>query len=300
MKLVGILSVGSYYSPWTPFTLASIYSVCDLIVVVNGGFDLRDPCPDEWNIPLEKVSQDIAYLDIDEKIIEIKDFTFDDLEHKSMLMTQVKAAKKDMAKVGETLVWSGDWYDMRGLGITLANETAVKKGANMILKIDSDQVCYRDVIGLRRETKGLILHQTEFLGDVFHLAEPPPASPWNDSVFTYPVKKGQYYGGGGAPAIFVEREPTSKYHCAHLRYANPLFSTIRERFEHFKGRFIFHLFTNEYGVFCEELFERAEKMARDLLKRVGKPAEVSPPEVCLEDPLRYIEKIKRESEFRSR
>jgi len=300
MKIAGILSVGSYYSPWVPFTLASIYPICDFIVVVNGGYNPKSPNKDEYNIPLEKVSKDIATLDFEGKIIEVKGFSLEDLEHKVPLMTQAEANKKGLAETGAILVWKGNWYDMRGLGLTLANERAVKQGAQMILKIDSDQACYRDVIELRREKIGLILHQYEFLGDLFHLAHPPPSSPWNDSVFTYVAKPGQFYGGGGAPVISTDREPTSNYHCAHLRYANPLFASDEERFEHFYGRLWFAYYTNE-GLWGEELKKRAEHGAKELLKRVGKPSDVSAPEVCLTDPVSYIEEIKKgDSESRSR
>jgi len=292
MRLAGILTVGTYYSPWFPFTIASIYPICDFVVVVNGGYDLKNPNKNEYNIPLEKVTKDIASLDIHGKIIEVKNFTIEDIEHKAPLMTQAEASKQGMVQTGAILVWKGNWFDMRGLGLTLANETAVKEGASMILKIDSDQVCYKDIIELRTETQGLILHQYEFLGDISHLSEPPPASPWNDSVFTYRAKHGQYYGGGGAPAIFTERGPTSKYHCAHLRYANPLFSSEQERFEHFFGRLWFAYYTNE-GLWGEELKRRAEYGARELLKRIGKPSDISPPEICLEDPLNYIREKKR-------
>jgi len=295
MKLAGILTVGTYYSPWIPYTIASIYQICDFMVIVNGGYDIKNPNKNEYNIPLEKVIKDIASLDIKGKIIEIKGFTVEDIEHKAPLMTQAEASKQGMVQTGAILVWRGNWFDMRGLGLTLANETAVKRGANMILKIDSDQVCYRDVLSFRAETGGLIFHQYEFLGDVFHLAEPPPASPYNDSVFSYLAKRGQYYGGGGAPAIFTEREPTSKYHCAHLRYANPLFSSNHEKFEHFFGRLWFAYYTNE-GLWGEELKRRAEHGARELLKRTGKPSNVAPPDVCLLDPISYIEETKKEGD----
>jgi len=293
MKLTGICSIGSYWSPWFPFCIASIYPICDGIIIVNGGYNLKNPRKDEYNIPLKRVSREIATLDVDGKIIEVKDFSLDDIEHKAPLITQAEASTIGLAETGARLVWRGNWYDMRGLGLTLANEVAVKRGADIVLKIDSDQACYKDAIGLRKETQGLILHQYEFLGDVFHLTDPPPASPWNDSVFTYIASKGQYYGGGGAPCIAPStREPTSKYHCAHLRYANPLFASEEEKFEHFFGRLWFAYYTNE-GLWGEELEKRASHGARELLKRVGKPSDVSAPEVCLEDPLSYIEEKKK-------
>lgn len=293
MKLTGILACGTYYSPWTPYTIASIYKLVDELIIVNGGYSISNPNPEVYNVPLKQVTRDIEHLDVDGKVIEVKNFSMQDLEHKAPLITQIEANKRTLAKTGDVLIWTGNWFDLRGLNLTLANEIAVKRGADMILKIDSDQVCYKDVIGLKSEGRGLTLYQYEFAPDLFHLAEPSPSSPFSDSVFTYEAKKGQWYAGGGAPVIYADREPNPKYHCAHLRYANPPFLSDEEKFQHFRDRSIFHLFTNEYGKFCEELFKRAENGAREGLKRKGFPSNVSPPECTLTDPLVYIQEMRK-------
>ncbi|GAH51232.1 unnamed protein product, partial [marine sediment metagenome] len=56
MKTAVIMCTGSYYSPWTPYTIASTYGIGDFMVVVNAGFDLRNPSLDVTNVPLKQVS----------------------------------------------------------------------------------------------------------------------------------------------------------------------------------------------------------------------------------------------------
>ena len=41
MKLVGVVTIGTYFSPFFPYTLASLYEACDELVVANHGFILR-------------------------------------------------------------------------------------------------------------------------------------------------------------------------------------------------------------------------------------------------------------------
>ncbi|GAH20690.1 unnamed protein product, partial [marine sediment metagenome] len=179
-KLTAIVTAGTYYSPWFPYGLASFY-FCDEIVFVNGGYDLSDPREEEYNIPLEQLSRDVSRLDIEGKIVEITGFTMDDLKHRGVLATQKQHPE-------------GRWYDMRGVGGTLANEVAVERGASRILKFDSDQVGYRSAMKVYEDKRSLTLKQYEFRGDVFHLDVPGPSSPWNDSVFTYSASERDYYG----------------------------------------------------------------------------------------------------------
>jgi hypothetical protein len=183
------------------------------------------------------------------------------------------------------------WYDIRGLNGTLANETAVKLGADWILKIDSDQVCYKDVLSLTPRDEGITLYQYEFVDDGFHLRNPKPDSPYNDSVFIYKAKKGQYYGGGMGPQIFTEKKDNPDYHCAHLRYANPIGSTEKEKLDHFFGRFYYTYWTNN-GYLGRKLEMKARIKAKIYLKWYVKISRletfINPPEVTLTDPLKYI------------
>lgn len=276
-KLVGILACGTFYCPWTPFCIASIYNVVDELIIVNGGYDMNSPSIDEHNVPLEQVSRDIEKLDVDSKIVEVKNYSIDDLTHKFVVTTQRRADSEGLE----------EWFDVRGLNITLANEIAVKRGATDILKIDSDQVCYADVtarnldivIGgkhpfkLRQESNGCIFHQTEFVGDCGeglqnHLYLPKPSSAYNDSVFMYHASLSDYYLGGGGPMI-GPRENTDKYHCAHLRHANPAWLSREEKLEHFYGRFWFRYLTND-GLWGAELEAAARRSAIEMLDQPNK------------------------------
>lgn len=276
MKLTGILACGTYFSPWTPYGLASFY-FCDEIIVVNGGYDIENFDMKEYNIPLKQVSRDIEELDVQGKIVEVTGFTIDDLKHKATIARQHDKLPKE-------------WYDLRGLNITLANEIAVERGADMILKWDSDQTGYSNAVKVRDYNTGLVLKQFEFVGDVHHLAVPPPTSPFNDSIFSYIAKEGQWYYGGMAPVINASREFFEDGWCAHLRHANPLHLSEEQKFAHFYGRMWFRYFTNN-GLLGDELHEAAKANAENLLQQEGKPSDVPPPEVCLTNPLTYIEEM---------
>lgn len=276
-----IMCCGSYYSPWTPCTIASTYAIGDFMVVVNAGFNLRSPRFQENDIPLEEVSRDISHLDVDGRVYEVTDVS-------KLRRVLPVTSQKEANRLGLK-----EWYDLRGRNMTLASQVAWGKGANMVLRIDTDQVCYRDALSLRGRTENLILYQFEFQGDVFHLSDPGPSSPYNDSVYYYRVAKDDWYVGGLAPVIHADRKPCEDIHCAHLRQANPIGLSEEEKLRHFRDRYIFHLWTNIYGEFTEELVEKAEAQARAALSQVGKPSNVLPPEVVFADPRAYIEETLR-------
>jgi hypothetical protein len=295
MKIIGIMSIGTYYSPWFPYTIASIYNVCDTIVVANVGYNINYPNENQW-VPLKKVSGEIKRLDINKKIIELNKITSDSLRTKFPVMTQKEADSLHI----------NNWYDMRGVGITAASEKAYSLGAEWILKIDTDQVVYNDIDRLRHflhvfPGNGVKFHQYEFTGDIGgernYLSNPKPHTPYNDSVFCYKAMQGQYYGGGGAPEIFLpgqDRLNTDVFHAAHLRMCNPIWISDKEKYEHFFGRAWFQLYTNNYGKFCPELYEHAKKDASHRLNGENKGEIFNPPEVCLfKDPLDYIVKNSR-------
>jgi len=279
MKLTGIVTIGTYFSPWFGPGLASFYFV-DEIIVVNGGYSLKSPRIDEYNIPLEQVSKEISRLDVEGKVFEWTGWDLGDLKHKLVLSTE-----KDHPNVPF-------WGDMRAVGLTLALEKAVERGADFILKWDSDQCGFRDCIAFKNNLRSVTFHQVEFVGDKFYIADPPPDSPYNDSVYSFRASRQDFFGGGGVPALSSvmrnPRESTEEYRCAHLRYANPPSFSKEEQFKHLYGRCWFSKFTNE-GLRGKELEERARQTALDLLTRKTKLTG-SPPEVCLmDDPLKYIE-----------
>lgn len=273
------MAVGTYYSPWVPYTIASIYNHVDEIIIVNGGFDLNNPSKSEYIVPLKKISDIITKFDIQNKITEISNFSIFDVKH---IYTVAREYDKLFDKHQQI------WYDQRGLNLTLAHETAIKHKADMILKIDSDQVCYADLKGIKEHNEGLIFHQYEFIGNINFLSDPPPDSPFNDSVYTYEAKEEGFFGGGGAPAIQAQRQFCPDFHCAHLRFANPLHLSSSERFAHFYGRKWFAKMTNE-GLWGKKLKDIATQSALDLFDVTGKPTSVPPPEVTTyNNPFKYL------------
>jgi hypothetical protein len=311
MKLTAILSIGSYYSPWFTYGIASIYNHVDEIIVSNVGYDLENPDINKL-VPLDRVTDEIKRLDVNGKIVELRNITPNTPEHKMVLTSQKIAEQKSI----------DNWCDVRGLGITSANDEARRRDAEWILKLDSDQACYKDIVNIKRYLNsltfdGIYLHQYEFIGDVpltyykgtpqSFLSSPSPTSPYNDSMFAYRAFPGQYYGGGGSPALYLrgqDRIGTGNFHCAHLRQANPTWLTEEEKYLHFYGRYLFAEFTNHYGEFNNELVDKAIALATEKMKQIKGLDDViagrigiettgmikyEPPEVCnYRDVLEYI------------
>lgn len=281
MKTATIMCCGSYYSPWFPYTVASTYAVSDFMVVVNAGFDFENPSVDVNDVPLKQVTEDIRNLDIENKIIEVTDVSR--VKHKLPLICQKEANDQKIV----------DWYDLRGRNMTLASEVAYDNGAKMVIRIDTDQVCYKDVMKVKGRKEAMTFYQYEFEGDIYHLGWPGPSSPFNDSVYYYRIFKEDWYVGGLAPVIHHSRKPCHVIHCAHLRHANPIELSEEEKYKHFRDRNLFHLWTNFYGVFTDDLLKKADQYARALLTKKGRPSNVPPPEACLMRPIDYIKELKQ-------
>lgn len=277
MKLTGIVSIGTYYSPWFPYGLASFY-FCDLIVVTNGGYDMEKPKKNEYNVPLEQVSKDISDLDIDGKVIELTGWTLDDLKTKLVLGTEKEHPPTPF------------WADMRGIGLTLALEKAMERGAVWILKWDSDQAGYSNCISFKKDLRSVIFKQFEFSRDIYHLSVPPPDSVFNDSVYSFKAHRNSFFGGGGAPAIYSNRVPCEDYWCAHLRSANPVNLDLEMKYAHLYGRSWFRHFTNQ-GIWGKELEDRAKASAESTLGVDATESRVNPPEVCEMKPIDYIREV---------
>ena len=301
MTQLGItLASGTYFSPWTAYTISSIYDAVDQIVISNHGYNLADKGLSMG--PLKEVSDCISHLDRDMKIVELIDTDINPLKlrHSYPLDTQKAANARRSTPEGEGL-----WYDVRGLNITAAHEKAIDLKADWILKIDTDQVCFADVLALgdaqrRREIlyEAWSLYQSEFMGDIGpkipnHLSNPPPASPYIDTVYIYPADKKTWYMGAGAISdMYYQRMECEFLHCAHLRSANPWWLSREAKLKHFYERRCWQLYTNDYGTWEDErLWEEAMRDAKTTLDnpKIGKTFTKEPPEACmLQDPLEYI------------
>jgi len=280
MKLASILTIGTYYSPWLPYNIASVYKYVDQIVVVNAGYDLNKPDSKVYNIPVKQASEDIKELDVNGKILEVHIGDCD-----APVTTQY-AINKGLAA----------GTDIRGITITLASRKACELGAEWILKTDSDQVLYDDIKNFRNDLKSYMFYQYEFTQDVYHMVSARPDSPYNDSVFTYIPHPHDTFTPCGSPAIVNDaRQPTPNYHVAHLRSANPIEYTREQSINHFKDRLSFSYFTNVYGDWVEPVFIDALNTAEHMVLNPGvAPSEVPPPEVTKlsRDKLReYVAKI---------
>ena len=285
---MAITAIGTYFSPWLSYGLASVYNAVDQIVVVNYGFQLDNK---RRMGPLKEASEVIKHLDVNGKIKEVTHVDPKKLRHSYPVGTQRAANLRRKREEGE-----GSWYDIRGLNLTAANELAFNLGADWILKFDSDEVCYRDVEKLREDIGTYVFHQYEFAGLVGgsenYFPDPGPASPYIDTVQTYKADLDTWYLGAGAIANHPEdRKPTDLFHCAHLRWANPVGLFEEEKYNHLFGRRVWQLYTNDYGYFSDGLFKEAMDSALLQLQRKGTPTEQKPPEACcFQDPLEYISK----------
>ncbi len=276
--IVGIIGIGTYYCPWFPYTIASIYNLCDKIVIANNGFDLANPKKDAYNIPLAEATLVIKHMDYLGKIIELTNITPDKLKKRARLSTQAEGKSEP------------GWFDQRGLNITAASEKANEIGATAILKIDSDQVLYENCLKLRDKEPRHQLYQYEFSGDQFHMAENARDGSNNDAAFFYKAVPDQWFGGGGSPDIHADRECIKEFTCAHLRTANPAHLSDEERFDHFYGRTWFRTYTNS-GLWGKELEDIAKKEASGLLLNTWPVAPIKPPESTFYvDPLEYLKR----------
>jgi hypothetical protein len=278
--IAGIIGVGTYYSPWFPYTIASIYPICDKIVVVNAGFDLKNPDKNNSMVPVEQYSKDIKMLDVCGRIIELKNFDANKMIPSTEIITQNEANSRKMVY---------GWMDQRGRNITIASQEANKIGASYILKIDSDQYLDESCIGINPRENGYTFYQYEVKGDAEHLSPGQENSHYNDSVFLYQAKKGQYYGGGGGPAISADRQHCRDRICFHARFANPPGIGRSKQFGHFYGRFWFSLMTNS-GLWGRDLEDLAQRNADAAMSvDLSKLETIGLADVVSNGPERYIE-----------
>lgn len=299
MKFTAIIGVGSCYYVWFPYTIASIYNAVDEIVVVNGGIDINSSeSPTEFNIPLKEVTRDIQKLDIDGKIIEIKGFTVNDVHTK---LPFFEGPNKLRGKE-----YQDKCYDCMGFNATLAHETAIKKGADLILSVDADHVCYPEVEHVRNA--GPVVFQAyEFLLDEDHLCYPRlEHEAYHGGAFTYYPKMGEYFTFFKCRNDLTCNIVPSNYRNAHYRWAAPSWFSQDELFEYFYHKNIYHIWTNyEYSriPWGSQLKRKAREVAQQFLKgdfsywfvtpRTPKITEVKSPPALTMKPIDYIMESRR-------
>lgn len=291
-KLTGIVPTGTYYDLWFPYVIASMYPVCDEIIVVNAGFDLKHPNEKESMVPVEQVSKDIERLDKDGIVKEIVEFEND---------YEIISKKKALDAGLNYNWWEGTyWCDPRGRNFDVANKIAKELGATWTLLMASDMVLYDDVVGLRNDPQPLVLYAYEFIGvvgrsapnKIYHSADKTETQPFRpgDAPALYPSKELLKFGGcacGLRPLCHTVLEPTEKYHVTHLRGAVPVDSTEEEWLERFYEKWAFLDWCNHFGEFSDAVFERARHTAQSTVKLIKSSWKSSdyrshtPPEVTL-------------------
>jgi len=272
---IAIITTGGF-SPWFPYTLASIYHAVDKIVVTNGGYNWDTPREEVYNVPSERITKYIKQLDIRGKVVELRNWTVNDLKCKMVFMTQ-KKANEIRDRIGKEPVWG----DIRSVGLQLSFEKAFELGASKILRIDDDQIVYPEEAKLLRELPPVLCYQYELVGSYpWRMSDPPPATPWNDAPYTFNVTGlERVVHGGSACSASSSRVYTDKVHALHLRYANPIDATDEEKYEHFYKRCLFRLYTNVFGKINNRLIEQASMEAKSLLGFKGKPLSISLPRI---------------------
>lgn len=127
-RIIGVTGAGTYFCPWTCYGIAAIYHICDEIVIANGGFDLKNPKRDEFNVPLPEVGDMLKEIDINGKIYSLTNFGVKDLRH-PMIIGWDYERRPYMSEA---------WVDVRGLNLQMAHEFATfDREATAILKWDS-------------------------------------------------------------------------------------------------------------------------------------------------------------------
>jgi hypothetical protein len=275
--MIGITCVGTYWSPWLPYTVASIYPICEKIYIGNAGLDINHPDQQQYLVPLPQVKKMVAEIDVDNKIVVVENFNPSEIAGRPVrMLTQFQAGKQT----------DPDWFDPRAISFSAALWQAKRDGGKHFMNIHSDEVMYDDNVALLASDgkKGRIAFQYEIARDAFTLSPQQPGAPFDDSVYTFMgVKNFQGLTQGCAPDISWHLVPAYNVHCIHARHANPPGLTDEERYQHYHGRCWFRYYTNE-GLWGSELEERAHHTAMDMLTNEARipPGTFKPPQTIIE------------------
>jgi len=288
MKITGITAVGSYPSYWLEYCISSVYNCVDEIVVVNGGLD-DVVYPRRDDAMLKRESAVLRQIDKDNKIIEIKpswDIAPPQINNKTS--------------------------ELRARNLSIATQIAHERGADWILKFDSDQVLYPTVKDLRVltlcDSRGYQFWQMpDFIGDVYHINDGyQNRNPFDDGVKFYKAHLDVRYGGQGA-IIGAVQTPCDGIQSAHFRRIVPENISERDKKDFFFRRAYYHIWSqniiNEHPVNQKEgrklqdseMLSMALQEAESHMKEIGSIniRECTdliniPPLACLMKPLEYI------------
>lgn len=222
-KIIGITSVGTYEVPFLKYALLSIYDHVDEIVVVNSGWN-KDFT--HCHTPLDGVTEMIKEIDVNGKIHEKQHVTWNTCPN---------------------LVPSRE--GIRALGMTAANDEAVNREADWILRFDSDQVFFNNVKNIRMltdssnyvpcdcvecrenpqpifknpsgyqffEYKPYWLHPLQWAPESV-----PVVSSHADGAKLYEAMPGQWFYGEGGIMHSKDQAPSKQVTTGHFREAYPL------------------------------------------------------------------------------
>lgn len=231
-KIIGITSVGTYEVPFLKYGLLSIYDHVDEIVVVNSGWNEDFT---HCHTPLDSVTEMIEEIDVNGKIYEKQHITWDTCPN---------------------LISSRE--GIRALGLTAANDEAINRKADWILRFDSDQVFFDDVKNIRMLTDSSTYVQCncvecntnnnkifqnpsgyQFLEYKQYWHNPLEwrigfEGSHSDGARLYEAEYGQWFLGEGSIMHYKDQAPTRQVTTGHFRESYPLVN----------GKFNYDMFKN--------------------------------------------------------
>jgi len=284
MKIVGIVTVGTYPVPWLKYCLASIYHIVDRIIVVNSGYNF--PYFTEYDHPLADATHAIKQIDINGKIDEVQHARFESCD----------------------LVQS-EREGLRALGGTFASEYARKYSPEWLLQFDSDQVFFANVRNIHqlttKDTDGYqFLQYLAYWITPWHCIPPELLSSYSDGAkfYRYGGKGGerQWWLGEGGIMNYREQKPCDLVTTAHFRECYPTPKgqppDYDSAFYYQFRRAMFHLFDrnrlHKLNQSMQDIIVGAFNVAKEAVYERTKaglfPAPIPPPEVVEIGPEKYV------------
>ncbi len=251
MKITAFVATGTYPSH-IDFTIASLYSLVDEVIVINGGYDVTDITKGD-DIPVERDTILLKELDVDNKIKIFKP-----------TWKGLKQVEKGRDEAG------------RARNLSLGVQLATKLGADWVLKMDADIILHQDVsrvdlLHLINESNngmyGYRFGMWELKGDYEHYQGLPnwddndsqdyPSS--NDAPQFYRPFHNDFYYMAGSPVVMALINPYQKIKCYHVRSCPP---PNCDRYEYFYKRAWYHSVIPEYTMGNKIDFKQKELEAR--------------------------------------